>query len=166
MNTSNVTYLILLLVGLFGLIACIKAPEYPIEPVITLEGISSDTMIQGNLNNDSLILFIGLTDGDGDIGSDDGGFDVVVTDLRDNFIANRYRLPKVDPTGANNGISGDMQLTVFTTCCVYPNGQPPCTPSTEFPVDEVQYEVYILDQAGHESNRITTPKITLICYAN
>ena len=161
-NMSPRQYIYLLLICL-GASSCIKAPEYPIEPVLTMEGISSDTMRQGNLNNDSIIVFISLTDGDGDIGSDNGGFDVVVTDLRDNFVAYQYRLPKVDPTGANNGISGDLFLTVYTTCCVYTNGQPPCTVSNEFPMDEIQYNIHILDQAGNQSNTVTTPKITLIC---
>ncbi len=160
MKISNNTLLILIIVGFCS---CIKPPEYPIEPVLTFEGISSDTMMQGNLNNDSIIIFLSLTDGDGDIGSDDGGSDVIVTDLRDNFVANQYRLPMVDPTGANNGISGDLYLTVYTTCCVFPNGQPPCTPSDEFPLDEIQYQIHIIDQAGNESNKVTTPVVHLIC---
>ena len=145
------------------LASCIKPPEYPIEPVITMQGISSDTMIQGNLNNDSIVIFIGLTDGDGDIGSEDGEFDVIVTDTRDNFVANRYRLPKVDEIAANNGISGNLQIIVFTTCCVYPNGQPPCTPSSEFPTDELRYQIQIFDQAGNASNKVETPRIVLLC---
>ncbi len=154
---------LLLLLITFLIFSCIKAPEYPIEPEITLQGISTDTMRQGNLNNDSIIIFIGLTDGDGDIGSDDGEFDVIVTDLRDNFVSNRFRLPKVDEIAANNGISGNLQITVYTTCCVFPNGQTPCTTSEEFPTDEIQYQIQIFDQAGNPSNKIMTPPVTLLC---
>ena len=147
---------------LTGFVACIKAPEYPIEPVLTLAGISTDTMRQGSLQNDSIIVHITLTDGDGDIGSDDG-FNATVIDLRDNFPAGQYRLPKVQEVGANNGISADLWLTIYTTCCVFPNGQPPCTPSDDFPTDELQYEIFLTDRAGNESNKITTPPITLLC---
>ena len=164
MKISN--HVLLLLIAIICLFSCIKPPEYPIEPVLTFEGMSTDSMAQGNLNNDSVVIFLSLTDGDGDIGSDDGAADVIVTDLRDNFPGNQFRLPKVDETGANNGISGDLYLTVYTTCCIFPNGQPPCTPSDEFPVDEIQYKIYIVDQAGNKSNEVTTPPITLICNAN
>jgi hypothetical protein len=147
-----------------GIFSCVKPPDYPIEPAIELIGISSDTMVQGNRNNDSILLVISFTDGDGDIGNE-MDFDVVVRDLRDDFITDRFRLPVVPAPGSNNGISGEITLTIYTTCCVYANGQPPCTPSEQFPTDKVQYEIHILDRAGHQSNSIQTPPITLLCSA-
>ncbi len=144
------------------LTGCINPPDYPVEPVITFEGISADTMRQGNLNNDSILVLLSFTDGDGDIGRKDS-FDVVLTDLRNNLPSDRYRIPQVPENGANNGISGEITLTIYTTCCVYENGQPPCTPSNQFPTDQVSFEIYILDRAGHQSNSVITPPITLLC---
>lgn len=153
---------IILSAGLLLTFGCIKAPEYPIEPVIEMIGLTNDTMQQNQFNTDSTLIVFGFTDGDGDLGSDDS-LNIFVKDLRDNFISDRYRIPFVDEAGANNGISGEITITLYTTCCTFPNGAPPCTPSEQFPTNELQYEIYITDRAGHQSNSITTPKIILAC---
>ena len=154
---QSIIFLVLLTLG-----ACIKAPDYPIEPVIELLGITSDTMIQDNFNSDSTIVVISFTDGDGDIGSDNN-LNVFVTDLRDNFVSDQYRIPRLDKPGSSNGISGELSITLYTTCCTYPNGAPPCEPSSQFPTNTLSYEIYMLDQAGHKSNIIRTPPIILKC---
>ncbi len=141
---------------------CIQPPEYPIIPEIELVGLSSLSMVQSSLNTDSTTVVFSFTDGDGDIGSPEV-LNIFVTDLRDNFVASRYRIPSIPEAGSNNGISGEITITLYTTCCVYPNGEPPCTPSETFPTDEVTYEIYITDQAGNKSNTIRTPPITLQC---
>ena len=143
-------------------VGCIKAPEFPDIPEIELLGLSNSRMKQSAFNEDSTVVFIEFTDGDGDIGSDDS-LNVFVKDLRDNFISNRFRIPYVPEAGANNGISGELSLTLYTTCCTYPNGQAPCTPSDQFLFDSISYEIYIVDRAGNESNRIVTPRILLEC---
>lgn len=142
--------------------SCIKAPDYPDEPVLTYEGMSSDRMVQSDLNLDSTILFLSFTDGDGDIGND-VEVNVFVTDTRDDFLAARYRLPMIPEAGSNNGVSGEIQLVLYTTCCTFPNGQAPCTPSEQFPTDTVIYEIYIQDRAGNVSNIVRTDPITLEC---
>ncbi len=147
---------------IFLIAGCIKAPEFPDIPEIELLGLSNSRMKQSAFNEDSTLVFLEFTDGDGDIGSNDS-LNVFVKDLRDNFIANRYRIPYVPEAGANNGISGELTLTLYTTCCTYPNGQAPCTPSDQFLFDSISYEIYIVDRAGNESNRIVTPRILLEC---
>ncbi|NND33059.1 MAG: hypothetical protein HKN76_10745 [Saprospiraceae bacterium] len=155
-STFILTSLIILYLG------CITPPEYPNEPVIELIGITNDTMLQSQFNSDSTLIVFSFTDGDGDLGSDDS-LNIFVKDLRDNFISDRFRIPFVDEAGANNGISGEITITLYTTCCTFPNGAPPCQPSEEFPTNQLQYEIYIKDRAGNQSNSITTPPIILEC---
>ena len=154
--------LLLFIAGVF-LTGCLQPPDYPIEPVIAFERLSKDVLIQDQLNTDSLLITISFTDGDGDIGLEDGGFDLFITDTRDNFMPPAYRLPKVPEQGIGNGVSGDISFVVYTTCCFFPNGQDPCTPSTTYPVDTLTYLIFMKDRAGHESNTIETPPIQVLC---
>lgn len=154
----NTLYLLLSLLAL----SCIKPPDYPDEPELEFMGLSKDTMLQSSFNIDSVVVALSFTDGDGDIGSDDS-LNVFVTDLRDGFLAHKFRMPKVPAEGANNGISADLFIVLYTTCCVYDNGDPPCIPSNLIPTNSVQYGIYITDNSGNKSNSVETPPITLLC---
>jgi hypothetical protein len=157
---------------LFGILiiafaACISPPDYPVEPQIQFQSLSKNTMRQGQLGTeDSLFLTLSFTDGDGDLGVPETNKDsakiinIFLTDKRDNKPAERFRLPYIPEQGAGNGISGDIRLLLFTTCC---NVLPPCEASTNKPIDTLVYEIYIKDRAGHESNRILTAPIYLQC---
>jgi hypothetical protein len=142
---------------------CLSPPEYSVEPYIEFMGMSRDIMVQDQFNTDSILIKIYFEDGDGDLGNEDGEFDLYLTDTRDNFMPPGYRLPKVPELGASNGISGEISFVLFTTCCFFPDGQDPCTPSLTYPVDTVTYLIYIRDRAGHQSNIIETPPIRLLC---
>lgn len=145
-------------------VTCISPPDYPIEPKIEFLGLSKNTMRQGVLGiEDSLFLTFSFTDGDGDLGNLGQAKDSVnifLTDKRTNQPSERFRIPYVPEQGAGNGISGDMRLLLFTTCC---NVLPPCETSTTKPIDTLIYEIYIKDRAGHESNKILTAPIYLQC---
>ena len=144
--------------------ACISPPDYPIQPEIKFLGLSKNVMRQGLLGiEDSLFLSFSFTDGDGDLGSLGQGKDSVnifLTDKRTNQPSERFRIPYVPEQGAGNGISGDIRLLLFTTCC---NVLPPCEASTTKPIDTLIYEISIKDRAGHESNKILTAPIYLQC---
>lgn len=144
--------------------ACISPPDYPIQPEIKFIGLSKNVMRQGLLGiEDSLFLTFSFTDGDGDLGSLGQGKDSVnifLTDKRTNQPSERFRIPYVPEQGAGNGISGDIRLLLFTTCC---NVLPPCEASTTKPIDTLVYEIFIKDRAGHESNKILTAPIYLQC---
>lgn len=120
-------------------------------------------MQQDQFNTDSVLVTIFFTDGDGDLGNDEGNFDLFLMDTRDDFMPPGYRLPRVPELGAGNGISGEISFVLFTTCCFFPDGQDPCTPSTTYPIDTVTYLIYIKDRAGNKSNLIETPPISLLC---
>ncbi len=158
-------YLLSLAIWTVLLQSCINAPEYPIEPVIEYQGVSKNLIKQDNLNTDSLFLFISFTDGDGDLGHEptDTTRNVYIKDLRTGNIQDRFKTPYIPEEGIGNGITGDIQLLLYTTCCLFPDNIPPCSEPTQYPFDTVVYEIYIKDRAGHISNSIQTEPIIIQC---
>ena len=152
--------LLVVVVFIVGFATCISPPDYPIEPQILYKALSKTTMRQGQLGTeDSLYMYLTFTDGDGDLGDKDS-LNVFLTDKRNNQTADRFRIPYVPVEGAKNGISGELRILLFTTCC---NVLPPCEPSKTKPIDTLIYDVYIKDRAGHKSNVIQTAPIFLQC---
>ncbi len=157
---------------LFTWASCTQPPDYPIEPVIQYERLTKNTMLQGDGTEDQTWITISFTDGDGDLGffkegSSQVETDLFIRDLRLNAVTEKFTIPFVPELGAANGISGEINFRLYTTCCIFPEwvtGQPaPCDTSPEYPMDTVQYEIYIKDRAGHESNRVVTEPIYLLC---
>ena len=159
---KKATYLFLFvaLCGTFW--ACTSAPEFPIEPVIGFKSITRSTLQQGYSFEDSTHVTISFTDGDGDLGDKDS-LNVYVIDERDNFLKTQARIPFIPSQGAGNGIAGTIDLLLPTSCCIFPDGQVPCTASAKYPLDTLVYSLYIKDRAGHESNKIKTTQIVLKC---
>jgi len=164
-NSINIVSSILILALLF--IGCAKPPDYPDEPVIEYLSISTNSITQSVADEDIILATISFTDGDGDLGNDNRETTIFIRDLRDSTLNNSATiLPKVPEPGANNGISGEITFRIFQSCCIWPPEfqQAPCTPSTSsFLVDTIVYEVYIVDRAGNESNRIQLEPIFLQC---
>lgn len=144
---------------------CVRPPDFPDEPVIAFKSLSKQTMRQSiNQFADSSFLTFTFTDGDGDLGDEDNdSLNVYVTDGRDGVEKFKYRIPYIEPQGTGNGIEGEIRVKLNTTCCIYPDGQVPCTKSTDFPTDTLFYEIYIKDRKGNKSNVIQTPMIVLLC---
>jgi len=149
--------------------SCTKPPDYPIEPVIKFERFSRNTMLQGDSNNDSLVITFSFTDGDGDLGYSDSIPDIFVTDARIPYPLDPFKLPVVPVQGVGNGISGEISILVYNTCCLF-DAFPACSTDpaaiAEKPIDTLTFEIYIKDRAGHESNRILTDNIYLQCDVN
>jgi hypothetical protein len=146
--------------------SCVQPPDYPLEPVIEYQRLSANTMSQGISDTEWVLATISFTDGDGDLGNEDGAVTLFVRDLRDSTFDNSAnKLPVVPQKGSNNGISGEITFRIFQTCCIWPAGfeQENCTPSARYPVDTIQYEVFIKDRAGHESNHVFLDPIFLKC---
>ena len=147
--------------------ACQTPPDYPDEPVIEFLRMSKNTIEQGTGLADTVRVTFSFTDGDGDLGRAENSqeLDIFLTDLRKNTPADNYRIPMIPALGASNGIRGEVTFNLFQTCCIYPDGVPtPCTPNADnFPQDTVAYEIYIVDRAGNESNRIRTEDIFILC---
>src|SRR5690606_28240519 len=98
--------------------SCVKPPDYPIEPVIEFERMSRNTMFQGNTNTDSVVVTISFTDGDGDLGSNDGTMGIFLKDTRFEGDPRTFIIPFVPVQGVGNGISGEIEMWVQTTCCI------------------------------------------------
>jgi hypothetical protein len=116
---------------------------------------------QGTSGEDFTQVTLGFSDGDGDLGAEEE-LNLFFVDMRDSF-ETEFGIPFIPEEGAGNGITGEIQVRLPTSCCIFPNEQPPCTPSQLFPTDTVIYEVYLKDRAENLSNRITLPPITLLC---
>lgn len=164
---KTITYITVLCIA-FSASFCVQPPDYPEEPVLEYIGFNKLTVPQGGgfLESDTLELRIGFTDGDGDLGNEDGTVDIYITDSRDSFSEKR-KLPVIPEQGVGNGISGEIRLRFpnepFNLCCIYPDLTPGCQPNPDFPTDSLSYEVYIIDRAGNQSNIIQTETITLRC---
>lgn len=156
---------IFLLLLVLSLNNCVRPQEYPLEPVIEFTGISKNSMLQQSLGNDSLLVFLNYTDGDGDLGGDDTLSLITMVDSRDGS-EEVYALPYVEQQGAGNGISGDMIIKMKAPCCTY------VVPNTNFKLscddvpittDSFFVTLTITDRAGNVSNAVQTPTIYLIC---
>lgn len=157
----GVTSLLFLLI----LGSCVTSPNYPNEPQIEFVGFSKSELEQGSLNNDSLTMIISFTDGDGDLGSppETAEKNLFVVDNRTGEIYNSFKTPVIPEEGVGNGVSGEIRVLMFTTCCIFPDNIPPCESPDLYPSNEISFDVYIVDRAGNESNIITTPSFTLLC---
>lgn len=88
---------------------------------------------------------------------------IFLTDERIDTITTSFKIPLLSQSAGAKGISGEIAIKVYTTCCLFPNGQTPCTPSSQYPVDSLVYGIYIIDRGQHKSNIIYTPAIKLLC---
>lgn len=148
--------------------SCLSPPEYPVEPVLTFEGISKDTMVQDPLGvADTTVVVLSFTDGDGDLtfAAEDTIPNVFVINVETGEEVAQFKLDPIDEVGVENGISGELRLLVKTTCCDYPVfvNAVPCQPSNEYPIDTLLTEAYVVDRAGNESNRVQIAPIYLRC---
>ena len=146
------------------IIACTKPPDYSDTPEIGFISFSKTTMQQGSGFEDETTLTISFTDGDGDIGIGDGIPSIYFKDLRDSSEFITFVAPEIPEQGVGNGISGEMYIKVNTTCCIHPDQDDGCLSDfSDYPTDNLVYEVYIIDRAGNKSNVIQTDPITLLC---
>lgn len=144
---------------------CLDAPAFPVEPFIEFVGLSKDTLRQGLFQQDSLLVVFRFEDGDGDIGrtSQAGENNVFFIDDRTGTLDSSFGIPAIPEEGAANGVEGEVRIVLYSTCCIYPDGEDPCTVNPSFPLDTVRYSIYMTDRAGHVSNTIRTSLITLRC---
>lgn len=142
-------------------ISCSQAPNLSDEPEIEFLNISRTVLPQGTSGDEFTQVTIGFSDGDGNLGEDEE-LNLFFVDTRDSF-ETEFGIPFIPEEGAGNGITGEIRVRLPTSCCIFPNEQPPCTPSDLFPTDTVVYEVYLIDRSDNPSNRVTLPPIILLC---
>lgn len=142
---------------------CINAPNFSDTPEIEFISFSKSTLVQGDINNDSTFMTIEFTDGDGDIGTSATGteLNMFIIDNRNGAEYDKIKLPEIPKEGANNGVKGSITVKLFNGCCLF-DDKPNCTvvPSE---TNQITFDVYIIDNAGNQSNTITTTPLSLIC---
>lgn len=143
--------------------ACANPPEYPLEPEIEYIAVTKDTL-KRRLFSDTTTVVFSFTDGDGDIGSDDS-LALFIYDPRLESTT-RFLIPFVPELGASNGIKGEISFDYFSTCCVFEDTfiDPCFGTDPEMPYDQVQFDIFIKDRAGNQSNTITTDPIFIECF--
>lgn len=166
--TSYYKYTCFLLVaGAMIFNSCVNAPNYSDIPEIEFVGFTNLVMDQAPLNSDTTVLTLKFTDGDGDIGFDidTPGENIFIIDNRTNEFFDRFRAPAIPPQGANNGVTGEINMVLLNTCCIFPpqDSIPVCESPAAYPTNQLTFTVYIEDRAGNKSNEIVTPAITLNC---
>ncbi len=138
---------ILLLPLLFVLSCKDDEPVFPVEPAITLTGISPSSATE---YADNVVITIQYEDGDGDLGENtDGVKNCFVTDNRVG-VTYQYRISQLAPTSSNIHIKGDLNIDL--------GGQSITDNSTS---QSANYTLYVVDRAGHKSNSVTTGNITI-----
>ena len=153
-----------LLFGIILLASCQEKVEYPIEPKITYEGLTylmdADSTLTGEV-----ILSIGYTDGDGDLGLDDTDtlypfgpndpnyYNLMIDYLRwdgTQFVTDtinfNVRFKRLLFNNEVKAISGTIDNTIMLLNPFAPD-------------DTVKLKAHIIDRALHESNSIETDPI-------
>ncbi len=145
--------LLVLLSSILMAASCVTPPEYSDIPEIAFDSIN---VAQATPGIDSIVVAFTFQDGDGDLGAAEGdtSINAYLVDRRTNFAYN-YQIPFINERGNNKAISGTIWITVQSFSFS-------CRPNRPL-FDTLSYEVYIIDRAGNESNRITTPDIVLNC---
>lgn len=136
-------------VGTFVLsvVACLNPPNYSFSPEITFDSISSTSAVE---EQDSITFFIGFTDGDGDLGSDNIP-NLFFLDSRTGY-RDSFKIPNLTPQGNVKAISGTI---------MYSRPFFNCIPNKIF--DTLYYTIYVEDRAGNRSNDVISPTIILQC---
>jgi hypothetical protein len=159
-STAKVSGAALALTMLLG--GCLKTEQFPVEPSIAFKSYDQAT--------EPARLTITFTDGDGDIGLNQGDtlapFNPGSTwyhnffvdyykmqngawELQNFTLPLYYRIPVITPTGQNKALQGDIAVDIANQ--VLP----------QIPGDTVRFSVRIADRALHESNTVFTDAIVV-----
>jgi len=162
---KSITNIFIISIVLVYYISCVQSPGFNDVPEIEFIGFSQSSMIQNSLNTDSLFLRFSFTDGDGDIGSEDESREqnIIIIDNRTGDRYEAFKAPKIPEQGASKGVSGEVTVRLFTTCCLFPDNIPPCEAPPQYKTDTLTLDIYIIDRAGNQSNTVTSTPITLFC---
>jgi hypothetical protein len=139
------------LISIWTQISCTKRTDelsFPVEPVITLDSISQDTLIEFQ---DRLILHLSYQDGDGDLGTSNPDINSIF--IKDSRLENadEYYLPPLAPETATISIQGTFDVELSPTFLLG-NG-------TE---ENTIFSLFLKDRAGNESNTVETSEILIV----
>ena len=134
--------------------------ESPLSTTPSIAFVSLDPRtVQAASSEDTVFLTFRFADGDADLGvggNTPGQYDVFLVDSRDSTL-NQYLFPDIDDELRDpaKGMTGTATI-IIQAALLRPRDS-----LHQVLGDTLQYEVYVKDRAGHESNRFTTPEIFL-----
>lgn len=147
--------------ALFSLWACSKPPIYDNEPQIEFTGFSQDTIQQLIGSTEIAIAF---TDGDGDLGSnEDGVVNLFIEDTRRGAVTT-YQIPPIPQQGVGDGISGEIYVDFAQVCCIRQANPPQSCQNLPNTYQEVVFSIYVVDNAGNQSNVVETEPLSIRCF--
>lgn len=149
MQASSLNYILVFLASLLFVTSCTKEiddPVFPLEPVLTLQGVSSAQLISFQ---DTLVTTLTYTDGDGDLGGFDGNSRLFVLDQRLSA-PDEFALQALTPNGEALSIEGNLVVSTGPYF-VLGNAQQ----------ETFSLEFWITDRAGNESNHVISEPITV-----
>jgi len=159
---TRFSLLLLWWLGVFvGYTGCIQPDKFPDEPHIKSVSINKTTI--KNLLED-FIVSVEFEDGDGDMGITDTypEANAFLIDNRTGYV-DSLKIPYISPSGNVKSISGTLNFTILSECCIALAGIS-CTPNATYPVaDTVKYSVIIKDRAGNVSNMAEAPPLIITC---
>jgi hypothetical protein len=137
---------------LIGFAAC-KKNKNSVIPRISFISLEPDSVHSGNLE-EKTSLFFGFSDGDGDLGNDptSGKYDVYLKDSRDDMIS-RYLFPPI-PDEQRDPVNGVEGQGVITLRAIYIVTRQDTLHKRHG--DTLTYKMWVVDQADHVSDTITT----------
>ena len=163
-----------LLVFSFSLLvisSCVKESNYSVIPNITYKSFTP--FCSGSIT-DSAYLQVNFTDGDGDIGyaandatapfdffaieyiNHNGTYVPFTLNNGKDTINFSYHIPDITPAGKNKSLNGIIQINFENAFQI--NTQ---TTATGYNFYQIEFQVWIFDRAGHKSNAIMTPPLTI-----
>lgn len=163
----NLSKFVILFIVIVFSIGCQTSNDFSDIPYLEFRSFSKMEMKQGSVNQDSVILTLFFTDGDGDFGTDsrDPDLNIFIKDLRTGNEFRSFKSPFIPLDGVGRSISGTIRLKIFTTCCIFPPdlGVFPCERTPQVPTNSLPLEIFIRDRAGNDSNIVKLDPLTLLC---
>jgi hypothetical protein len=143
---KKVLCILLLAIWISG---CKKDEEkYSDIPAITFESINPGSVQQ---LKDSVIVTIGYTDGNGDLGENNSAVkNAFITDSR-NDLTYSFRVKQLAPNDANIIIKGRLLIVIPQVALNNLSGTS----------ETATFSVYVEDRAGNKSNVVNTSSITI-----
>lgn len=151
---TGVILSVLMLAVSLSFVACNKDGDLSPIPTIEVMGVAIEN---NGFKDTAATVTIYFADGDGDLGVYDDG-----TQKQNNFIISCFEkkndvwgflidlsapFPTITPTGSNKSIDGTIDYLM------------PLPPNVSN--DTLRYELYIIDRAGNQSNKVTTEEIVV-----
>lgn len=145
------------------LYSCSDDTIFPEAPELKIVGMSNNTIKQSFIpDSDSILFTLQFRDGDGDFGSNATDTSkIFFVDSRTDFEYS-FVIPDIMASGTR-GIEGEITVKTGAVCCIFPDGDIPCTPRPDYPVDTMNYFIYLLDLGGRSSDTLRSDEIYISC---